>query len=190
MNEFKEIKGFEGLYGVTRKGEVFKLKNGKPDKKIGVPRTNGSHNYTCTSLYKDGNKFDVMVHRVVAETFIPNPQNLPCVNHKDGNKHNNSLENLEWVTYSENSKHAVESGFYETSKVVPGREGFSFLKGFNQVPVKFVPAVKKEIMQAIGVKTRVSWYQRLYGNVEPKVSEAAAIESVFAKYGISDVWGE
>ena len=81
-------------------------------------------------------------------------------------------------------------GFEGLSKVVTGREGFSFLKGFNQVPVKFVPAVKKEIMQAIGIKTRVSWYQRLYGNVEPKVSEAAAIESVFAKYGIKEVWGE
>lgn len=50
------------------------------------------------------------VHRVIAETFIPNPNNLPCVNHKDGNKLNNSVDNLEWCTYSENTTHAYKTG--------------------------------------------------------------------------------
>lgn len=77
----------------------------------------------------------------------------------------------------------------ETSKVIPGRERFSFLKGFNQVQVQHVSAVKKEIMKALKVNTRVSWYSRLYGNVEPKVSEAKSIESIFSKYGIKEVWG-
>lgn len=46
------------------------------------------------------------LHKVLAETFIPNPMNHPCVNHKDGNKHNNSIDNLEWVSKSEDLKHA------------------------------------------------------------------------------------
>jgi hypothetical protein len=52
----------------------------------------------------------VLLHRLLAEAFIPNPDNLPCVNHKDGNKLNNSLDNLEWCSYSDNLKHAYAKG--------------------------------------------------------------------------------
>lgn len=56
------------------------------------------------------NKKNRNVHRIIAETFIPNPSNLPCVNHKDGNKLNNSVDNLEWCTHSENTTHAYSAG--------------------------------------------------------------------------------
>lgn len=190
MEELKSIKGYEGLYVASSDGKIFKLKNGVKHRQIGIARTSSRQNYTTTRLYKsDGRRMDVMVHRLIAETFIPNPENKPCVNHKDGNKHNNCVENLEWVSYSENSQHAVDNGLYETGKVVIGREQFSFLRGWNQVMVKDSDDVKNKILNALNLKTRVSWYQRLYGNIEPKVSEAKAIEAIFAEYGIKEVWG-
>lgn len=57
------------------------------------------------NLCKNGKVYYKKVHRLVAETFIPNPKNLRCVNHKDGNKKNNHVSNLEWATNSENTKH-------------------------------------------------------------------------------------
>ena len=58
------------------------------------------------------------LHRLVAQVFIPNPENKPFVNHKDGNKENSKLENLEWMTGSENTKHAHDSGFFLNTKPI------------------------------------------------------------------------
>lgn len=66
---------------------------------------------------------------------------------------------------------------------------FSFLKGFNQVQRKDIAKVKDELMETLQITTRPAWASRLYGEVEPRVSEAAAIEEVFARYNITDVWG-
>lgn len=64
----------------------------------------------CVSLGSKDSKKVFKIHRCVAETFIENPENKPIINHKDGNKTNNNVDNLEWVTYSENAIHAVNTG--------------------------------------------------------------------------------
>ena len=66
---------------------------------------------------------------------------------------------------------------------------YSFELGFSQVRQKDVEEVRARIMGLLGLKTRPSWYARLSGTVEPKVSEAKAIEELFAEYGITEVWG-
>lgn len=67
---------------------------------------------------------------------------------------------------------------------------FSFKKGFNQVQIGQSSEVKEKLMAALSITTRASWSARLNGQIEPKVSEAQAIEKVFAEYKIKDIWGE
>lgn len=87
-------------YVVFSTGDVFNLHGVKM---VGMIDRCGYH-----EIILNGKPY--RVHRLVAEAFIPNPNNLPCVNHKDGNKKNNCVENLEWVTYSENTIHSFKTG--------------------------------------------------------------------------------
>jgi hypothetical protein len=107
---WKDIPEYEGRYLVSNTGKVksLKIKNGfgvhSKDKEIKLEETwNG---YLRASLSKK----KMLVHRIVAKTFLPNLNNLPDVNHKDGNKKNNCVENLEWISKSNNTKHAYSLG--------------------------------------------------------------------------------
>ena len=111
----KWIKNYEGLYSVTEDGHIYRCVY---DRVIEVAqRKNSSNGYLRIKLHKGGGvRTDVYVHRVVAETFIPNPENKKCVNHIDGNKTNNVVSNLEWVTPSENTRHAYATGLISPHK--------------------------------------------------------------------------
>lgn len=103
MERWKPIKNYEGFYEISTLGRV-KSKRG-----VRKPFIN-KYGYPCVSLWKHCVGETKPIHRLVAETFIPNPENKREVNHIDGNKQNNSVENLEWVTPSENKKHAQKLG--------------------------------------------------------------------------------
>lgn len=91
-------------YSITSDGRVLNSKN--KEKAIHKSRDG----YYKVNLYTNGHSTSKRVNRLVAEAFIPNPNNKPDVNHKDGNKLNNSYENLEWATRSENMRHAYDMG--------------------------------------------------------------------------------
>lgn len=100
IEEWKDIDGYEGLYQASSFGNIKSLKSNlilKP-----ILQSNG---YCHIGLH-NGKPIQYRLHRIIAKTFIPNPENKPQVNHKDGNRSNNNISNLEWCTASENQKHS------------------------------------------------------------------------------------
>ena len=95
---WRDIPGFEGLYQASTTGKIKSLKTER--KTILAPAL--KRGYESVLLVKDGRRYHKSVHRLVAMTFIPNPENKEQVNHLDENKRNNHVENLEWATAKEN----------------------------------------------------------------------------------------
>lgn len=113
---WKDIEGYEGIYRVSSYGRVLSVNYG-PKGKFGLntPMSKvlrpsvATTGYLTVELYKGKSRKRVYVHRLVASAFIPNPVGKPEINHVDGNKQNNNVTNLEWVTTSENTRHAINN---------------------------------------------------------------------------------
>lgn len=160
LNEiWKDVVGWEGLYIVSNLGNIRSL-----DRRIKGPQPNGrlikgklrkiliSNGYASVNLIdkQTGRSTRNSVHRFVAEAFIPNPENKPCVNHIDGNKQNNHVSNLEWCTYKENSEHAFRTGLSK--------------------PHKFTEEQKQKIRQSGKGKLNLALWQK---NNKTKMAEMA-----------------
>lgn len=102
-----DITGYEGEYQISSYGRVKSFYLGKEH--ILKPEQNG-HGYLSVRLSKNGSHKHFYIHIMVARAFIPNPENKPEVNHRDGIKFNCHVSNLEWATHSENGKHAFQNG--------------------------------------------------------------------------------
>lgn len=113
--EWRDIEGYEGLYMISNTGKVKSLERAVwtgrgcyhtlPERILKADKWGGG--YYQVTLFKDGKRNRYKVHRLVAQAFIPNPDNLPCINHKDENKKNNCVQNLEWCTYKYNSNYGT-----------------------------------------------------------------------------------
>lgn len=133
--DVKEIKGYEGIYEAHSDGTIWSCKNkttysfvrGKTTKRVWKQREikpqiekrkRSNHYDKRVKLWKNKKMTTHLVSRLIAQTFIPNPENKDYVNHKNGNPLDNSVENLEWVTRSENIRHAFKNGLLQTNKKV------------------------------------------------------------------------
>lgn len=112
MEKFKELK-FDCKYKISNLGRIINSKTNK-ELKCNINK-NG---YRYVQLSTNGKRRTYRIHRLVADTFLENPYNLPYVNHKDGNKLNNNVDNLEWISARDNNIHARENGLIKDNKPI------------------------------------------------------------------------
>lgn len=107
----KDIDGFNGLYAITSRGRVWGYPNDTRSKGHWLKPRIDNQGYAKVGLYLGNKKYKwIFIHRLVAIAYIPNPQNKPFINHKDFNRVNNNIENLEWCTHWENMNYSYERG--------------------------------------------------------------------------------
>ena len=135
--EWRDVVGYEGLYSVSNDGRVFGVKS---QRELKADLTH--KRYLEVKLYKNGIGRMRKVHRLVADAFIENPEKKPQVNHKDGNRFNNNASNLEWVTQSENIRHAFDTGLNKPNLDSPI---------FKKTPVVAIDEDGREVMRFDGM---------------------------------------
>lgn len=169
QEEWKNINGYEGRYLISNMGKVASFLRG--DVKL-IKTGFTKYGYEKVTLHNETKRKTFLIHRLVALQFIPLIEDKNYVNHKDGNKKNNTLSNLEWVTVSENNIHALESGL----KVMPKwdkarREKYtSYVKNsgpmnkvavINSVTKKTFSSIKEAAKEnGINYQTLFSWLTR------------------------------
>lgn len=146
MSQIKPIKGFENLYTIDSSGRVFGIKFNRY-----LKLQKDKDGYLHCGLCKNNKAKTYKVHRLVAITFIPNPNNLPQVNHIDANKANNNVSNLEWSSVKDQFKHAMKLNLMRKGEKI----------NFSKLKEKEVIAIKKQLKRnvhysKIAIKYKVS----------------------------------
>lgn len=151
VEEWRDVVGYEEHFQVSNKGRIFSKRTNKilalgvNKKGYSVLSTRiGGRNGICKCF---------RVHILVAKAFIPNPHNKPIVNHKDGNKLNNEDWNLEWATYSENSKHAYENGL-----TIPLKGKDKVQSKLTEEDVRYIRSVYKPYDKKYGARILADKY--------------------------------
>lgn len=155
--EWRQIKGYEGYYEVSNLGRVKRIEGIKNYRNNVISCkeniTNGTitkFGYLRTGLSVKNKRKSFMIHRLVLSAFIENTNNKRCVNHIDGDKQNNNILNLEWVTDKENRDHAIKNGLVDIEKVRNnarklGLQTVHSIKGWNKKNVINIETGKKYV---------------------------------------------
>lgn len=154
QNKVAYVKGYEGLYIVDSKGVVYSCVK-STSRRLGKLKPCERNGYLYVNLYKEGKGTKYYIHRLVADAFIPNPNGFTEVNHINCDKHDNSIDNLEWCDRKQNLKHSYEHGLK--------RRGESH--GCHKLTEKEVISIRKEYVKgdrehslhALGEKYGVSY---------------------------------
>ena len=151
---WKDIEGYEGLYQVSNMGRVKSFKWNKDGRIMKIKKDR--HGYHEISLCINNIPKFWRTHRLVALTFLPNTENKRTVNHIDGNKLNNRLENLEWTTHGENISHAYRTGLNEARTGLKNTQFKGIIQGFDKEEKLFVEfRGKKDIINQGYIPTAV-----------------------------------
>lgn len=116
METWKDVIGYEGIYQVSDLGNLRSLNYKRTGKIQLLKPARDNKGYLRTAFMKDGNLKTIKVHRIVAQTFLGISKDYPQVNHINGIKHDNRLENLEWCNNSQNQIHAINLGLTKNKK--------------------------------------------------------------------------
>jgi hypothetical protein len=113
--EWRPIPAYEAAYEISSFGRIRCLRNSQRARSGHIKKLYvDPKSYLRVTLCQDAKPKTVLVHRLVAQVFLPNPLNKPQINHHDGDKQNNRVTNLEWVTNLENRKHAIKHGLHDS----------------------------------------------------------------------------
>lgn len=143
---YKEVFGFEN-YIINNEGNVINKDTGKIKS-----HNNNTKGYLFVSLYKENKVKQLYVHRLVALYFIPNPNNFETVNHIDGNKENNHVQNLEWCTLTDNIRHAFRTGLNKKPDSCKKQVGERFSKTVINLQTGIFYASVREAAETYHIK--------------------------------------
>jgi hypothetical protein len=155
MELWNDVKNYEGIYKISNNGVVWSVHKNGP-MKISPSKVGG---YISVGLWKNNIRKVYRVHRLVAEHFIDNPSNLPVVDHIDGIRSNNSINNLKWATYSDNSKNVIKGGEHSVGDYISYSENELHEEIWVDATKKIKELYGKEFFQVSSLG-RVRYYKR------------------------------